>query len=236
MLEVDAAAPQFEHARRRVGDDPHDHVLDLRCAAVPLIECFQDNAIVGAELDHFVGPGADWLRLVDVRVCSGRKDSDGEVVEDAGIGFLQFENDSVVVRCLDVVDGRISRSLRRHEVRIHHRVVGPLHVGGLDRLTILELRIRIEMEDDRLVVRRFPLLGDVRRVVVVGRDFDQAAVDQIEQPPGRVVRTDARIEICRRRHQRDHERVFGGSTATSAATSLFLATTADEKCNKNENE
>jgi len=55
--------------------------------------------------------------------------------------------------------------------------------------------LRLETQCTRVGV---VVAGDVRRVVVVGGDFDQAAVDEIEHPAGRVVRADARIEIRRR--------------------------------------
>ena len=76
--------------------------LDLRRAAVPLLERFQVDALVGLELDDLVRPGADRLGLGDVRVGALRHDAEVEVVEEAAVRLFQLEDDGVLVGRLDV--------------------------------------------------------------------------------------------------------------------------------------
>ena len=105
---VDRSAPQLEHHGGGVGDDADGDVLDLRRAAVPLIERFELEALVRTVVDDLVRPAADRSVLVDGRVRAGGKDAEGQVVEDAGIRLLQLEDDGVIVRRLDVIERRVA--------------------------------------------------------------------------------------------------------------------------------
>ncbi len=205
-------------------------MFDLRHTAVPLVEGLEHQAVVRLVLDDLVRPAADRLRLIDVRVGAGGEDAEGEVVEDAGIWRLQPEDDGVVVGGLDMVDGGVARLLRRHEVGRHQRVVRPLHVAGLHRLSGVEPRGRVEVKDDGPVVRRLPLCGHVGGVVEVRSDLHQSAVVELRGTAGVLVVADAPVEVRRRCLEGDHQRVLPASRPV-----LFTAA-GNEQRNRDDSE
>ena len=130
------------------------------------------DALVRFEFGDAIGAGERRCFREHIRIGALRHELVREVVEDSGIRLGEPDR-QCVIRRIERRDGGIAGFLRTLKIRRHQRIESEFEILRSDRFSILKFRVRIEMEDDRLVVGRLPLFGDVGREVAARRQLNE---------------------------------------------------------------
>ena len=209
VRDVDLAALEHGHARRRLRDHLEDDALDARHLAPVALERLHHELDARRVAHEPIGPephgrfleavGTDLLEIFLRHDPARAADEAAVVAHEIGPRLVQRE----------------AHARRRDDGDFFHLVVqqlalgareGELHVVGRERIAVVELEVLAQLE---LVVAPVgaerPRLGQARRGQVSGHRLHERVVQRVEDPERRELTHDlARVEPVRR--DRDVER------------------------------
>ena len=168
--QIEVPLSQKQHSRRVVFDDAEEDALDpgwigrLLVAKVISVS-FQANPLAEPELFENKRTRADrrFSKRLGVGGEVGRDDGAGQLERKRREDFRQPENDGVVAACLDRLDYLQPSAGRAAVIGIAKEVVGPLHVARGDRASVVETRVRPQVDDVRRAVLDVPVGRQVAR-------------------------------------------------------------------------
>ena len=158
--QIETTRPQIGQAHRAVDDRQVGDLVDEDVVLVPVVgELLDDDAVLLDALDELEGPGADRMQPELVARRFGRlgrhhhAGAVGELGEQRRERLLQDEPDRQGIDDLDLVDGA---QLGLAERALHRQVAveAVLRRRGVERLAVVELHARPELDGDGLAVGR----------------------------------------------------------------------------------
>ncbi|NUN51967.1 MAG: AAA family ATPase, partial [Planctomycetaceae bacterium] len=213
--EVGLALEQGGDARGHLRDRPQDHPVDVDLAAPVVGVGIEDRAVVLRPRPEAHGPRADRLLAEDLRahrlqVLLGHDLSavERQARRQVRIRLLGVDDQRRRIRSLDAVDGRedgVHPGLGRRVVR---PLQAELRVGRAERIAVVELHARPELEDPRRLALHAPLGGQALGELAV-RVAARQVVEDVER----------RADVVRRRV---HVRIERGHVAPLGDHQLSL--------------
>ena len=186
--DVHLALEQRGDARRGLRDRAHHEAIEVRLAAPVAVVGLDHELVVLGPRHELHGAGADGLGVE--RVVAGRLHVllgddlaavEGQARRQQWIGFLGVDHQRRRVGRVDLVD----RGQRGGDHRLHVRVVraldAELGVGGGERITVVILHARAQLERPRGRRRQLPLGGEPGMELAVGMAAREV-VEEVERP------------------------------------------------------
>ena len=211
---IDVACQQRAHLRRRILHHLEDDGVELdRAGVAPAGELHQGDRIALLALLEHEGAGADRVLVVGRRRL-GAHDAgvaERQVVEQVGVGRLQRDLHRRRIDRLDLVDVGVERLGGHRGVGSEQPIDREFHHRGVERLAVVELHARAQLEDIFLaVLGNRPALGQARRdgagAIDATQTLEDAGAGDFADGGGGVL---GRIEHGRLERHADHQLVLG---------------------------
>ena len=245
---------RFGEPHRRVVDRHIGDAVDVDVGLVPVVgELLDDDAVLLHPLDELVGAGADRLlaELVAGLLRGLRRDHHagavGELRDERRERALEVQADGQRIDDLDLLD---RRDLGPPERALHRQMAleGELRRLGIERLAVVELDVRAQLDRHRLAVvgrimgqrelrHDVELLVDVEELVAQGREDDASDIGAGErrvEHVGILGKSDAERRLRARqsdgcRERRGREERGGEASSHVPLPVLFLTTVSSRK-------